>query len=98
MRTIFIEVLHVLVHKATHLLLTENEHVIETFTAQAADESFAVRIGTGCAHRGAQNVNLCGCFREVVAEPPIIITDHLKGVLTKGCGFAELLHHPGIGG
>src|SRR3990172_7980024 len=30
-RTVFIEVLHILVHDATQLLLTENEDVIETF-------------------------------------------------------------------
>jgi len=32
MGTIFIEVMHILVHKTPQLLLPENENMIETFT------------------------------------------------------------------
>ena len=61
--------------------------MVETFTPQTADKSFAVRIGAWCAYRGAQNLNLSSYIREVFTELPVIIADQVDGVLTPCAAF-----------
>jgi hypothetical protein len=57
-RTLLVEAADVFVHKATQLLLAQNEHMVGTFPAQTAHEPFAEGVGVGARTGVRKNLKL----------------------------------------
>jgi len=52
MRSSLVVIGHVLPHQPMHLKAMQNEHTVQTFPLQTADEPLTDAIGLGSTHRG----------------------------------------------
>jgi hypothetical protein len=96
MGTGVIEVVDILAHQPSQVMLTENDDVIQTLAPDTANEAFAYSIGFRCAHRCCEDINVAGNTREGGAKLIVIVTDQKPWFFSKrGCS-ALLLSNPGI--
>ena len=59
MRPKVIVEVHVFLHRPVHVMLIQNEHVIEALALQTSDESLTNSIGLGCLDRYFQFLDAC---------------------------------------
>ncbi len=100
MRTSLIEELTVLVDDAPDMFFTQNQDVVQTFTADAADEPFANGvcfggIGWRVNDFDASPFDRVFKMRSILV---VIIAQQKARAFAKGRGFSHLLRDPLIGG
>ena len=99
MWTRLIEELTVLVDNAPDMLFTQNQNVVQTFTADAADKPFANGIRFGGIGRRVDEFDASAFDRMFKMRPilVVIIADQKAWAFTERRGFPHLLGHPLIG-
>jgi hypothetical protein len=58
MRSGLVEIGDVVGHNASQMTFAQDEHVVQTFASQTAQEPLAERIRARCFHRGFQDVDI----------------------------------------
>jgi hypothetical protein len=99
MRPCLVEVGHIGLEDALELLLLQDQHVVQTFLPNTPQEALADRIGAWCIIGSFENLDTTCPRHPSEARPKfaIVITNQVLGRLSIGCGFSQLLGHPGIG-
>ena len=82
------------------LAAMQDEHMVQAFPFQAADEALADRVGFGCSNRCLEHLDIraIGNTRKQRTVLVVPIADEIFGTLAPGSGFAQLLGGLCIGG
>ena len=88
----------ILLDDAMQLFAMKNEHVIQTFSSQTADEAFTEGICPGSTHRRFQYLDAAGDCCKVFTKLVVPVTDQVLGPIIPGRGFTQLLGSPLVGG
>jgi hypothetical protein len=80
------------------IVLIEDDDMVETFSAQGADQSLrdGVRLRRPDGRRDSVDADSLSALSKVVAIDGIPIAEQMAGFLAPGCGLDELPPHPGF--
>jgi hypothetical protein len=94
-----VEVSHPFGQYPSKVILAEDQDVVETLAAEAAEEAFADSIHVGRFRRDREHVDAraVGGGGKVAAEFAVVVPDQKPRGLLVGCGLPQLLGDPGVG-
>lgn len=91
-------VMDILLNDAMQLFAMQNEHVIQTLSSQTTYEPLTEGISSGSSHWCFQNLDAAGDSCKVRTKFVVPVTDQVLWPIFPGCGFAQLLGSPFVGG
>jgi len=99
MESCSVEVHDIRIQDLLELLFLKNQQMVQAFLPDTPQEALADRIGSWRVIGSFEQLDATG--RRHSAETgsilAVVITDQILGCLPIGCGFSQLLGHPGIG-
>ncbi len=98
MRARLIKVNGILFEHTVQVLFTEDEQVIQAFTAHAPQQPLADGIRPWCFERRSEHLNPRPCRNcgKLVTVLRVIVTNEISCCFAKGCCFAQLLCGPEV--